>query len=110
MKLPNGHKADLGSKLGEYCLNPEHPDGKHKARVFASVLGITRDNQDILAEAIRSACRDLEEAEPAGEDSFGKRFRLIFPLSTGRGNAQVFTAWMIRHGEDFPRLITCFIL
>ncbi|WP_375340535.1 hypothetical protein [Plectonema radiosum] len=23
-------------------MNPDHPSGKHKARVFASVLGITK--------------------------------------------------------------------
>ena len=87
MKLPNGDKADLGSKLGDYCLNPDHPDAKHKARVFTSVLGITRDNPEILADAIRGACRHSEAAESAGEDSFGERFHLIFPVSTGRGVA-----------------------
>jgi hypothetical protein len=37
MKLPNGDRAivDL-EKLRAYCLNPQHPRGRHKARVFAS--------------------------------------------------------------------------
>ncbi|MEH2301903.1 MAG: DUF6883 domain-containing protein [Nostoc sp.] len=42
MKLPNGEQAEISmQKLIGYCLNSEHPSGKHKARVFASILGIT---------------------------------------------------------------------
>jgi hypothetical protein len=41
MKLPNGERADLGSKIEDYVLNPSHWEGRHKARVFESMLGIT---------------------------------------------------------------------
>ncbi|MEH1938492.1 MAG: DUF6883 domain-containing protein [Nostoc sp.] len=38
MKLPNGEQAEISTqKLIGYCLNPEHPSGKHQARVFASL-------------------------------------------------------------------------
>ena len=38
MKLPNGERAIVDCrKLDEYCLNPHHPRGRNKARVFASV-------------------------------------------------------------------------
>jgi hypothetical protein len=40
MKLPNAESAIIAiEKLRNYCLDPEHPRGKHKARVFSSVLG-----------------------------------------------------------------------
>ncbi|WP_442939170.1 DUF6883 domain-containing protein [Nostoc sp.] len=42
-------------KLIGYCLNPEHPSGKHKARVFASILGITLENAEVLRELIQTA-------------------------------------------------------
>jgi hypothetical protein len=43
MKLPNGDQAEISmQKLIGYCLNPEHPSGKHKARVFESALGIMK--------------------------------------------------------------------
>ena len=29
------------AKLRDYCLNEEHPRGRHKARVFRSRLGLT---------------------------------------------------------------------
>ena len=41
MKLPHGEAAIVDpQKLTGYCLNLEHPRGKHKARVFAT-LGFT---------------------------------------------------------------------
>ncbi len=53
MNLPNGNQAEISiQKLIGYCLNPEHPSGKHKARVFNSRLGITANNVDTLRELI----------------------------------------------------------
>ncbi len=41
IKLPNPEEAIIDSqKLSGYCLNPDHPDGQHKARVFQAVLGL----------------------------------------------------------------------
>lgn len=48
MGLPNGHRAELGTKLEDYVLNPAHGEGRHKARVFESALGITLTNADLL--------------------------------------------------------------
>lgn len=40
MKLPNADRAIVDvAKLRDYCLNPNHEEGKHKARVFAASLG-----------------------------------------------------------------------
>lgn len=63
-KLPNaeGTVVEL-RKLRGYCLSEEHPKGKHKARVFASDLGLA-------AEALLAAARS-EEAIPTEEDEYG---------------------------------------
>ncbi len=46
MKLPNPEQAIIDSqKLSGYCLNRNHPDGQHKARVFQSVLGLGQENE-----------------------------------------------------------------
>ncbi|MDQ3623478.1 MAG: hypothetical protein M3463_13475 [Verrucomicrobiota bacterium] len=55
MKLPNGARAELGSKLGDYSLNPLHREGRNKARVFASALGITAADADVLRAAVLAA-------------------------------------------------------
>ena len=110
MKLPNGAQADVGVKLEEYVLNPLHRDGRHKARVFESALGITLANRDVLREAILSAATDSDEAEARGTNGHGHVFVIRFALSTEKGRATVLTAWIILHGEDIPRLTTCYIV
>lgn len=110
MKLPNGSRADLGSKLEDYSLNPLHREGQHKARVFASVLGITLANADALRNAVLAAANASDETESRGDNGFGEVFVLRFPMRTEAGSAVVLTAWITRHGEDFPRLTTCYIL
>ena len=62
MKLPNGNRADLGDKLESYSLNPLHREGRHKARVFASALGITLENQEVLREAVWRAVAESNDA------------------------------------------------
>ena len=40
--LPEAARAIIEEhKLRDYLLNPDHQDGRHKARVFASALGIS---------------------------------------------------------------------
>lgn len=50
-----------------------------------------------------------DQAEWRGDNGFGNVYVLRFPLSTLKGTATVFTAWIVRHGESFPRLTTCYI-
>jgi hypothetical protein len=110
MRLPNGDRADLGTKIEDYVLNPGHWEGRHKARVFESVLGITLANREVLRQAVLSAAENSNEAEPLGNNGHGEIYVLRFVLATRRGQATVLTAWIVRDGEDFPRLITCYIL
>ena len=62
MNLPNGERADLGAKLEDYVLNPLHREGQHKAHLFASVLGSTSANAQVLRNALLDAA-----ARRAGE-------------------------------------------
>lgn len=110
MRLPNPEQAHLGRKLEEYVLNPKHREGRHKARVFESVLGITLASQEVLRQAILHAASTSDEVEPRGDDGHGSLYVLRFPMRTLKGQAVVLTAGIVRHGEDFPRLTTCHIL
>lgn len=110
MKLPNGVHADLGTKLEEYSLNPLHRHGQHKARVFQSILGIKLANADMLRDALKRDAATSEDAVHQGNNGFGEVYELRFPLTTEQGTATVLSAWIIRNGEDFPRLTTCFIV
>jgi len=59
-------------KLRDYCLNPYHPIGKHKARVFSSQLGIEKSDAQWLKDTIVEKIKDAE-IEWLHEDEYGKR-------------------------------------
>ncbi|MCX8092261.1 MAG: hypothetical protein N3I86_15225 [Verrucomicrobiae bacterium] len=100
----------MGNKLEDYVLNLWHPRGRHKARQFAARLGITTANRHRLEEALLQAAAVSEEARWIGDNGFGQVFVLPFRLSTARGSAVVASVWMVRYGEDFPRLVSCYIV
>lgn len=110
MRLPNPEFAvvDL-RKLRDYCLNPEHPRGKHKAQVFSVALGLGAGDAEELRETLLSAARS-EEAITGEEDEYGKRYVLDSEMRTAVGTATVRSGWIVRHGEDFPRLTSCYVV
>lgn len=110
VKIPNADRANLGTKIDEYVLNPWHREGRHKARVFESVFGITMASKEILVDALIAAIQNSDDAEFHGHNGHGDIYVLRFPLRTAQGAAMVLSAWIIRDGEDFPRLVTCYIL
>ena len=110
MRLPNGDRADLGTKIEDYILNGWHPKGRHKARLFASILGITPSNASVLRRALLAAAATSDAAEPAGSNEFGHRYTLRVRITTMNGSATVHSGWIVLWGEDFPRLTTCYIM
>lgn len=78
--------------------------------MFESALGVTLANAEVLRRALLDAAATSDQAEFKGDNGFGEVYVLRFPLSTPRGAAIVVSAWIVRHGEDFPRLTTCYIL
>lgn len=110
MKMPNCKSAVVDvAKLLEYCLNPAHPRGRHKAQVFAATLGLTVANADQLRDALRnSACSD--GAIRGESDGYGQRYVIDFTMSTAVGRKVIRSAWIVRRGEDFPRLLVCYVL
>jgi len=40
---------------------------------------------------------------------FGILYVLDFVLTTTSGSAMVRSGWVVRHGEDSPRLTTCYV-
>lgn len=109
MRLPNGARAivDL-RKLREYCLNPESPRGRHKARVFAAALGLTTSEAAKLRATLLEIARTGEARE--GEvDLYGQRYTIDFEMETAIGRAALRSGWIILHGTTVPRLTTCYV-
>jgi hypothetical protein len=110
MKLPGGERAIVDIvKLCDYCLNPAHPRGRHKARVFASALGLTAADAEFLQESLLRAARE-EDAAPGEGDAYGQRYSVDLKLIRGDRQAMIRSTWIIRRSELVPRLTSCFVL
>jgi hypothetical protein len=110
MKLPGGEHAFVDIvKLRDYCLYPLHPRGRHKARVFASALGLTQADAEFLREELLRAAREVDAA-PGEADEYGERYTIDFSLVRDVRRAVVRSTWIVRQGERFPRLTSCFVL
>lgn len=95
-------------KLTDYCLNPAHPLGRHKARVFRAALGLTADD----AEWLRMEILDLigtAGIETIGTDRFGTRYRADLEIRRHRRRAVIRTVWIAADGRS-PRFVTCWVV
>ncbi len=110
MYLPNHENAIVDIvKLRDYCLNPNHPVGKHKAAVFFSALGFTQADAERLQRMVREAA--LSDQASAGEgDEYGQRYQLDFVVVGPKGLVNIRTACIVLQNEDVPRLITAYVL
>jgi len=109
MLLPNGDLAVVDiEKLRDYCLNPLHMKGKHKARVFKAALGMTESDAERLRDILLGVAR-THEAQQVEPSDYGERFIIEFQMPGLRGEVTILSSWIIRSGEDFPRLTTCYI-
>ena len=85
MKLPNPDRAVVDiEKLRDYCLNPYHPRGRHKARVFASALGLTANEVSDLRNALLAAVI-TQDAVATDLDGYGQRYVLDFTMNGPAG-------------------------
>lgn len=111
MQLPNGENATVDiRKLTEYCLNADDPRGRHKARVFASALGITAEHSDELRDQLLHIAGTTEMAVAGESDAYGQRYVIDFEWTTSAGTATVRSTWIVLNNENTPRLTSCYVL
>lgn len=108
MKLPFSENAEIDiRKLREYSLNPSHPEGKHKARLFAAALDITDADADSL-RVILLAAATVTDVEMGRIDDYGQRFTMDVVIKWKGREAIVRCGWILEQGSQVPRLTTCF--
>ena len=110
-RLPNLDRASISkTKLRDYVLNIEHPQGRHKARVFKAVLGIENRHADALIELIRGTLpRALSHRDKS--DEYGDRWVTYHEIVGLNLQAAIVTvAWIFKAEEpDTPLLVSCYI-
>lgn len=96
-------------KFTDYALNPAHPVGGNKARVFERALGYNRSNWQGLRDQILRGLRQAR-VQPGTVDQYGTRFTADILVKGPNGStATVRTAWIYRPGSNVPELTTLFI-
>ena len=87
-------------KLTGYVLDPSSGKGRHKARLFASILGYTQANYEQLMDQILLHAPDAEAHFNHGND-FGVGYYTIISIEGVNGQqAPVRIGWFVPHGED----------
>ncbi len=112
MHIPNPDQARVErTKILEYLLNREHPDGQSKARFFEQ-CGFRRSQWRRLAEALQNQAR-RSEVTAVRESPHGTRYVVEGPIDTPTGNRpEVRTVWIIEQDQSEPgsRLVTAYPL
>jgi hypothetical protein len=109
MKLPGGDDAVVElAKLRDYCLNPSHARGRHKARVFQAALGLARSDAEYLRGELLRAAREAD-AVAGDTDEFGTRYSIDFTIERNELRAVVRSSWIVRD-RDVPHLTSCYVL
>jgi hypothetical protein len=110
MKLPNAECAFVDiAKLRDYSLNPEHKEGKHKARVFAASLGLGIEDAEWLRNKLLEIAK-IENCRLGRKTEYGQRYLIDFDVSHGAKSTRLRSSWIVRTGENVPRLVTCYVL
>jgi sulfatase maturation enzyme AslB (radical SAM superfamily) len=112
MKLPNVNLAFIDrNKLWNYSLNSQHDRGKHKARLFTAILDLGRNDNDVeILQTLIQESIQTQEAILSSLDEYGQRYIVDFPITRNQNTVNVRTTWIVRPDEDFPRLVSCYIL
>ena len=103
----NRFKIDI-RKLSDYCLNSDHPVGKHKARVFYASLGIVKRDAKLLKREIVKQIQNTD-LKKEFEDEYGVRYSAVVSVDIFDKTATVKTIWIVRSGQNVAELVTCFI-
>lgn len=85
MRLPNADEAVVDvRKLRDYCLNLNHDEGQHKARLFLAALGMTVEDVEDLRHMLLHAAR-TQDAEVGRRDDYGQRYCIARMEVRGNG-------------------------
>lgn len=110
MKIPNAQHAVVDiRKLRDYCLNPQHSLGKHKARLFASALHMATNDAEDLRNFLLQAVK-THDARFGRYDVYGQRYIVDFMVTWHERKSMIRSAWIIEHDSDTPRLTSCYPL
>jgi hypothetical protein len=105
-RLPRADEAVIPTdKLVGYALNPEHPRGRHKARVFAAALGIRQTDSRYLREQLLDGVVGAP-VRATRITPFSVLYEVVVSVDGLNGaRSPVATIWLVA-GDHPPRLVS----
>jgi len=108
-KLPNHNRAVIPIEKLLYSLDPMHPTGRHKARVFRSALGFGLESIGVLEGMLRDGIA-THEAEKLPSRADGIERWMVEWIVIGRlGPLRMVSAWGQGRKDRVPRLLSCYL-
>jgi uncharacterized protein DUF6883 len=106
VNLPFADRANVErSKVVDYLLAFDHPEGAGKAEFFTR-FGFTASGWDVLADALIAHAR-MQSVSSRSDSKYGTKYRIDGPISCPDGRTPLIrTVWIIDTGTDTPRLVT----
>jgi hypothetical protein len=108
MQLPHVQTAVISeSKIADYLLNPQHPDGAGKANFFmAAGFQVTRWQE--LADAIREAAKQSPVTRQM-DSVHGRKYIVEGPIQAPNGGlVSIRTVWIADGSDPTPRFVTAY--
>ncbi|OCA98039.1 hypothetical protein BGS1_02110 [Clostridium beijerinckii] len=108
--LPNLENAKIDPrKLTDYALNPDHPVGGNKAKVFESALGYNKSNADELMNQVYEKLSSSESV--LGKvDQYGQRYTVDMQITGPNGNTTIVrTGWILKPDSTIPEMTTIYV-
>ena len=94
-------------KIKDYLLNLDHPDGKSKAKFFAEILGIKREDWEYLIDQISEAMKDAIIFKVTNKKHGISHAALINIRGRNNRTTIIETGWIVETNNRF-RLITAY--
>jgi uncharacterized protein DUF6883 len=109
-RLPRAARAVVPvEKLYAYALDSEHRSGRHKARVFSSVLGIEQRDWEYLRDQILARVADSPVTAIRPSPPWGTEYEVRIAVDGLNGVTHpVITGWLLP-SDGPPRLLTAYV-
>lgn len=108
MRVPNARAARIRrGKILDYLLSATHEAGLDKASVFGRLGYVRGDWPRLASDLLLHLSAHPVVAVQSGPH--GTKYVVRGSLRGPTGESRIITAvWIVRHGENFPRLVTAY--
>ena len=108
--VPRAESAEIPEdRLHDYALDPDHPRGRHKARVFSSLLGIGSADWTYLRDQILERLTESPVTAVRPKAPYGIEYEVRIMIEGLNGETHpIITGWLVAE-ERPPRLLTAYV-